>query len=116
MATGLRRYDEAGGFVRRHEHASSVGGEASLDLALLLQHPHGLTHCVHGVFELAVAMGCGDEPARAAAEINPVEPHCQPQFVTTPAWLRHFITARGLAGPNTRKATRRSRSAGVLTV
>ena len=52
-----------------------------LQLALGLQHAHGVAQRRDGVVEFGLAMGRRDDAAGVAAEIDPVDHHAEPQLV-----------------------------------
>src|SRR5438132_12014362 len=53
----------------------------ALNLAFLLQHAHSVSQRLYRVFEFGLAMGCRDDAAGAAAEVDPGGHHRQPEFV-----------------------------------
>src|SRR5438105_2176844 len=59
-------------------------GAAALNLSLLFQHPHSIAQRLYGVIDLGFAMGCGDDAAGAAVEVDPAGHHRQPQFMYDP--------------------------------
>src|SRR5258708_6733077 len=73
----FRNIDE--GRRRQGPHAAETA--AVLKLALGLQHAHRIAQRGDGVLEFGFAVGRRDDPARVAAEVDPVDHHAKAQLV-----------------------------------